>query len=99
MFRSFIIIIFIALILSGCLPSSPGGGKRKSSQNQSLDSDNATPDYTSSDLIYWYADKRYNSTITINQDSLNKIYIQGKNINNFLSALDTNNTYNYSQIF
>ena len=100
MLRNFIILTFTALILAGCLPSSPNGGKRKNSQKQTLDPDiTNTPDYTSSDLLYWYSDKRYNNTITINQDSLNKIYIQGKNINSFLSSLDASNAYNYSQIF
>ncbi|MCK5073015.1 MAG: hypothetical protein KAQ98_06280 [Bacteriovoracaceae bacterium] len=96
-----ITIVALMLLLASCLPQSPNSGKRKTSLPlTSLDTTPAAnPTFTSDDALYWYSNTRVDGTITVNQDTQNRIYVRGSNLHNFLNGTDSSGTSNFTKTY
>ena len=85
--QNLIFILISALILQGCIASKPESNRKTvSSSVKSTTPKAGSPEFPSSDLLYWFNTTKVDGTLTVNQNSDIVTYLRGSMIHNFLSS-------------
>jgi hypothetical protein len=92
--KTFLISLFLfsILLLQGCIQAPSNSRKASLASSSTATGTNTTPTvyptFATDELLYWFTTTKITSTVTINKDSQDIIYLRGKNVHDFLNAKD-----------
>ena len=95
--QKFPFIVLLAVLLASCVPSNaPSSRRSKVTSNVENGGTTTTPNnpvFNESDSLYWFSAEKVLSTITLNLNNENVIYLRGKDMHTFLTSKDAVGEY------